>query len=124
MKESPPESGLSFLLARFFQQQPERRQDFLNDRVVAFKRGECMGSGLDSRNAFLSRFLPQISVERNRGWLQNQATAFQHPGIAPPQRFGLLPCAVEQNNSLDILENSLILGRAALAVQNGQRCGW
>src|SRR5690348_5295278 len=55
------------------------------------------------------------------GWLtrtEDHALAFQHPGIAPPQRLGLAPGAVEKDDTFDRLEDrSLAVGHLTLARQ-------
>src|ERR1700761_8380824 len=49
--------------------------------------------------------------------IEDHALALQHPGIAPPQRLGLAPGAVEQNDAFDIPEDgALVVLELALAV--------
>src|SRR5580698_5531660 len=48
---------------------------------------------------------------------QDHALAFQHPCIAPPQRLGLTPGAVEQHDAFDVFQDrALVVLDLALAV--------
>jgi len=52
-------------------------------------------------------------------WSENDAPAFEHPGIAPPQRLGLAPIAVEQHDPLNIVKQRVLIAfRFALAVEH------
>ena len=61
--------------------------------------------------------LAQLAIARRPLRAENDALAFQHPGIAPPQRLGLAPGAVEQHDAFDIAEDgALVRLDLALAV--------
>src|SRR5882757_6793473 len=48
---------------------------------------------------------------------EDDALAFQHPGIAPPQRLGLAPGAVQQHDAFDVFQDgALVVLDLALAV--------
>src|ERR1700692_1033268 len=57
-------------------------------------------------------------------WPEDYALAFQHPRIAPPQRLGLAPGAVEQHNALDVFQDgALVVFDFALAVDGDDVAG-
>ena len=69
---------------------------------------------LDRRQPVAARLAPQLAVARRLRRIENDAPALQHPRIAPPQRLGLAPAAVEQHHAFETLQDRLlaILGLA------------
>src|SRR5215831_3326860 len=72
---------------------------------------------LDRRKPVAARLAAQMAVARRPAGPENDALAFQHPRIAPPQRLGLAPGAVEQHHALDISKyRALTILDVALAI--------
>src|SRR5262249_354322 len=69
------------------------------------QRAQYEARGLDGRESVAARLLAQVPVARRLPRAEDHALAFQHPGIAPPQRLGLAPGAVEQHDAFDTLED-------------------
>ena len=57
---------------------------------------------LDSGEAVRARLTAQLPVTRRTSRPENDAAAFQHPGVPPPQRLGLAPGSIQQNDSFDL----------------------
>src|SRR5579872_2465030 len=73
---------------------------------------------LDGGEAVAARLAAKRAVARGSRGSENHALAFQHPGIAPPQRLGLAPGAVEHHHAFELAEEgALVLRNLALAVE-------
>src|SRR5689334_11999108 len=60
---------------------------------------------LDGRQRVAARLAAEPAITRRLRRIEDHALAFQHPGIAPPQRLGLAPGAVEHDHALDAVED-------------------
>src|SRR6266568_4408453 len=92
------------------------RQQALEARVqrgfdlgLAFEPRQQHGGRLDGREAVAARLAPQPAVTGRAPGPEHDALALEHPGIAPPQRLGLAPGAVEQDDALDLAQRLLLV---------------
>src|ERR1700730_6334211 len=80
----------------------EARSERGLDLGLALEPRQQHGGRLDGREAVAARLAPQPAVARGALGPKHDTLAFEHPGIAPPQRLGLAPGAVEQDDALDL----------------------
>src|SRR5580704_15239560 len=98
---APPRRGRPCLaVAR--QQALEARSERGLDLGLALEPRQQHGGRLDGREAVAARLAPQPPVARRALGPEHDTLAFEHPGIAPPQRLGLAPGAVEQDDAFDL----------------------
>ena len=64
---------------------------------------------LDGGQTVTARLAAQLPIARRMRRAQDDALAFQHPRVAPPQRLGLAPGAVEQHDAFDIPEDGALI---------------
>src|SRR5579872_1947026 len=78
----------------------------------------------DRGKAVASRLAAKRAVTRWARGSENNSLAFQHPGIAPPQRLGLAPGAIEEHDAFDLAQDGLlILLDLALAIDRDKLVG-
>ncbi len=81
--------------------------------------------GLQGRDGIGPRLAPQVAVERRPVGHHDEAAQLGQPGIAPPQRLGLRPVAVERDQPFQAGACRRLIGqRQALAVDRDQRPCW
>src|SRR6476469_7801848 len=89
----------------------------LRDIRPPFQTGKQHRRRLAGGKAVTARFAAELAVTRGIRRTEDDALAFQHPGITPPQRLGLAPGAVEQHDALDVFQDgALMVLDLALAV--------
>src|SRR5665213_964165 len=81
----------------------------LGDIGSLLKMTEQHRRRLDGGKTVAARLAAQLAVARWLLWAEDHPLAFQHPGVAPPQRLGLAPGAVEQHDALDVFENGALV---------------
>src|SRR5579871_2006530 len=65
-----------------------------------FEMSDQQRRRLDRGQPIWARLAPQSPIARRRLGPKDHPAAFQHPRIAPPQRLGLTPASVQQDDTL------------------------
>src|SRR5262245_35753016 len=87
------------------------------DLRLAFEPRQQHGRRLEGREPVAAGLAPQLAVARRALRPEHDAPALEHPGIAPPQRLGLAPGAVEQDDAFDLAQRRiLVIDRVAVLV--------
>src|SRR5512139_1094682 len=89
------------------------------DLRLALQPRQQHGCRFDGRESVAARLAPQLAVARGPFRPKHDALALEHPAIAPPQRLGLAPGAVEQDDALDFAQRRvLVIDRVAALVHH------
>src|ERR1700704_6789717 len=89
------------------------------DIGLAFEPRQQHGRRLDGREPVAAGLTPQFAVTRRALGPEHDALALEHPAVAPPQRLGLAPGAVEQDDALDLAQRGiLVIDRVAVLVHH------
>src|SRR3981189_3428555 len=89
------------------------------DLGLAFEPRQQHGRRLDSREPVAAGLTPQFAVTRRALGPEHDTLALEHPAVAPPQRLGLAPGAVEQDDALDLAQRGiLVIDRVAVLVHH------
>src|SRR5439155_10721688 len=64
---------------------------------------------LDGGQPVAAWLTAQLAVARRTRRTKDDALAFQHPRIAPPQRLGLAPGAVEQHDAFNVFQDGALV---------------
>ncbi len=88
------------------------------DLRLVFQPRQQHGRRLNGREPVVAGLAPQLAVTRGALWPEHDALTLKHPGIAPPQRLGLAPGAVKQDDAFDLAQRRiLMIDRVAFLVQ-------
>src|SRR5260370_5008653 len=82
----------------------------LRDIRPLLQPGQQHARRLDGGQAVAARLLAELAVARRTFGAEDDPLALQHPRIAPPQRLGLAPGAIQQHDALDIAEDGALVG--------------
>src|SRR5262245_54184454 len=114
---SCPRSRTRLAIAR--EQALEGRVQRGLDLRLALEPRQQHGRRLDGREPVAARLAPQLAVTRRALRPEHDALALGHPGIAPPQRLGLAPGAVEQDDAFYLAQHrALVIDRVAVLVHD------